>query len=230
MKAHASIAFVSVVIGIMLSIQINANLHSSTHSQSFNQWSKKEKLIIDLKEENSVLAKEVLELRTQLAKQSLDSSNSELNKKLNKANIAAGFTSVIGPGVVIYLDDNPNPLMIGDNPEEYLIHDSNILSVINQLKESGAEAISINDQRIIATSEIRCAGPTILVNLNRISPPFEIKAIGNSETLESSMRSKNGELYLLELRGMKVRIQKSNNIEIQAFNGFLKNSYAKSDS
>jgi uncharacterized protein YlxW (UPF0749 family) len=59
------------------------------------------------------------------------------------------------------------------------------LKIVNEMRVSGAEAISVNDERITAMSEIRCAGTTILVNLNKIAPPFVIKATGNPQLLES---------------------------------------------
>ena len=55
-----------------------------------------------------------------------------------------------------------------------------LLYIINDLKRGGAEAISINEQRIISTSEIRCVGNTILVNTTRLAPPYHIKVIGLS--------------------------------------------------
>ena len=66
----------------------------------------------------------------------------------------------------------------------YIIHDDDLLRVINELRAAGAEAIAINGERIVAMSEIRCAGPTLSVNNNRSAPPYEIKAIGNPNNLE----------------------------------------------
>ena len=95
-----------------------------------------------------------------------------------------------GQGVTITIDDSKTKSKAGENPNLYLIHDDDLLKVINELKAAGAEAISINEQRLIATSEIRCAGPTLSVNNIRSAPPYEIKAIGEDVLLKSTIPSK----------------------------------------
>jgi len=227
-STQVSIGAVSVAIGIMLSVQFSANLQSSSYIP-FKQWSKQAAFMENLQKQNDKLLNETVSLRNQLALESSDEQSKGFNENLAKVNIAAGFTPVIGPGIVISLDDNPDPLQVGDNPEDYIVHDYNLLFVVNQLKSSGAEAISINNERVIASSEVRCAGPTILVNTTRVSPPFEIKVIGNPEVMESSMRATGGELYTLGARGMKIRIQKAGKVEIPAFSGILKYHYAQSN-
>jgi len=67
-----------------------------------------------------------------------------------------------------------------------------LLKLVNELNAAGAEAIAINDERIIATTEIRNAGNYIVINTNRYSAPFEIKAIGNPDTLEAALKLLGG--------------------------------------
>lgn len=220
-----AIGIVSLTLGFLISIQISANLHSFKNI-SVKQWSQQTIYMEELKKQNDKLVKEAFSLRNQLASESPDESKA-LNEKLSRVNITAGFTPMIGPGIVINLDDNPNPLAVDDNPNDYLIHDTDLLFVVNHLKSSGAEAISINEERIIGSSEIRCAGPTILVNTIRITPPFEIKVIGNPQVLEDAMRAEGGELQVLGAKGMKISIQKASKITIPAFAGILEYHYAK---
>ena len=78
--------------------------------------------------------------------------------------LASGQTAVKGPGVIVTLDDSKK-MVKNDDPNLYLIHDEDMLKVINELRAAGAEAISINGQRLTGNSEIRCAGPTISVSL-----------------------------------------------------------------
>lgn len=225
--AQMSMGAVSLIIGIMLSVQFSANLHSQSNIP-FKQWSKQEALIENLQKQNDSLLNEVIILRNKLALESSDEQSKGFTEKLAKVNIAAGFTPVMGPGIIISLDDNPDPLRVGDNADDYIIHDKNLLFIINDLRGSGAEAISINDQRIVSSSEMRCAGPTILVNTTRVSPPFEIKVIGNPEVLETSMRNMGGELQMLEARGIKISIKKSGKVVIPALSGILAYHYARS--
>ena len=91
-----------------------------------------------------------------------------------------------------------------DNTNLYIIHDEDILKVINELRAAGAEAISLNDQRLISTSEIRCAGPTISVNNTRVAAPFVIKAIGNAKSMEDAIKMRGGVAETLSVWGIQV--------------------------
>jgi uncharacterized protein YlxW (UPF0749 family) len=214
-------------VGIMISMQFGATLHSSNYV-SIKQWSEQTTLMEDLQKQNTELSNQVIVLRNRLAATADSSDESKvLNEKLVKANSTAGFTTVTGPGIVISLDDNPNPLTANSNPNDFLVHDYDLLYIVNQLRGSGTEAISINETRVIGSSEIRCAGPTILINTVKVTPPFEIKAIGDPETLDKSMRAENGDLQILAARGIRISIQKAGKITIPAFNGILQYQYAK---
>ena len=106
-------------------------------------------------------------------------------EELKTAQLRAGLTQVTGQGVEIVIDDNysgmrENP---GGDPNQYIIHYDDLLSVISDLKSAGAEAISINDQRFVGTTELRCVGNVVLVNTTRLAPPFVIMAIGNPTIL-----------------------------------------------
>ena len=69
-----------------------------------------------------------------------------------------GLTDVTGPGVIVTLSDSKKDIASSLNPSQLLVHDLDVLSVINELKNAGAEAISINDQRIVPTTGIICGG------------------------------------------------------------------------
>lgn len=222
-----SIGIVSLAIGFMLTVQLSAS-NRSANNISYEQWSKQQALMDELKSRNHGLSDEAAGLRNKLALESSGKQSREFKEKLKQVNIAAGLTAVTGPGLVIKLDDNPDPLKVGDDADDYIIHQINLLFVVNDLRGAGAEAISINDQRIIAGSEIRCAGPTILINTARVAPPYEIKAIGNSESLEDSIRAPGGELQALEARGIKTSILKSDKMVIPALSEILTYRYAQS--
>lgn len=123
-----------------------------------------------------------LEEKRQLAsKNDLVSSSAE--EELKKINALIGTIDVVGKGVIITLQDNANVTSenIGalENISDYLIHDRDLLRIVNELKNAGAEAISINDERIVSTTSITCDGNVILINGKKISSPFTIKAIGS---------------------------------------------------
>ena len=115
-------------------------------------------------------------------------------KDLANAQFLAGLTDVKGPGVVVTLNDSQKPSVSmppGFAPPN-IIHDTDIAAVVNELKASGAEAISVNGQRIVAVSPIRCVGPTIMVNFTPQAPPFVIKAIGDPKTLKTGINLPGG--------------------------------------
>ena len=109
--------------------------------------------------------------------------------QLTLQQIRAGITALEGPGIIVKLDDNASGLAAApnDDPNRYVIHYENLLYIVNDLRNAGAEGISINGQRIVVSSEIRCVGNVILVNTTRLAPPFEIAAIGNPTELENAI-------------------------------------------
>ena len=93
--------------------------------------------------------------------------------------------------------------------------------VVNELLAAGAEAVSINGERVVATTAIRCVGPTILVNNVRSSVPFVIKAIGDPLALEGAMNMNGGIVSELRAYQNKVTIQRSDRIDMKAYTGAL---------
>ncbi|MBC7347281.1 MAG: DUF881 domain-containing protein [Clostridia bacterium] len=152
---------------------------------------------------------------------------SGLARDLQQAKLQAGLAEVEGPGVVITLDDNREGALRAQaskpgqyQPEDFIVHDKNLLYLVNELRLAGAEAIAINNQRLIASSDIRCVGTAILVNATRLVPPYEIRAIGNAETLAAAVSS--GQEYpFLKGKGFPVSLQKQERITVPAFRGTL---------
>ena len=135
--------------------------------------------------------------------------------------------AVEGEGVIITMNDSTDTAKNGENQNLYVIHDDDILRVINELRAAGAEAISINGQRLTATSEIRCAGPTLSVNNIRSAAPFEISAIGDKKNLANAVKMRGGVAETLSVWGIALDIKISDKILIPAYNGTTKNLYAK---
>lgn len=132
-----------------------------------------------------------------------------------------------GTGIIIKMDDSNKATTAGENPNLYLIHDDDLLRVINELRAAGAEAISINGQRLIDTSEIRCAGPTLSVNNVRSSAPFEIHAIGEKSTLEKAIKMRGGVEDTLKVWGIQLSVETSDNVYIPPYKGEHSHVYAK---
>lgn len=135
--------------------------------------------------------------------------------------------AVEGEGVIIKIDDSAFENKIGANQNLYVVHDDDILRIINELRAAGAEAISINGQRLTATSEIRCAGPTLSVNNVRSAAPFEIKAIGEKKSLANSITMRGGVAETLKIWGIELNIETADKIIIPAYEKSMHHVYAK---
>ncbi len=148
-------------------------------------------LITNLETENAALESQLAGVRQETDTIIMNSSSSESQLTASQAQllqlqIRAGLTALEGPGIAVTLDDNKN-FLTGDDPNRYVIHYENLLYIVNDLRNAGAEAISINGQRIVVSSEIRCVGNVILINATRLAPPFEILAIGDPTRLAESI-------------------------------------------
>lgn len=153
--------------------------------------------IRDIKQQNKMLRDQVDLLQEKIrAYESQAGKGSPavviLNKELQDAKFRAGLTPVEGAGVVLLLKDSPEKPATGTAPIDLIIHDSDIRNFINELVNAGAEAISVNDQRITARSAVRCAGNNVLINNWPLVVPYEIKAIGDPKTLEGALRMPQG--------------------------------------
>lgn len=112
---------------------------------------------------------------------------SNLLDELNRVKTLAGLTEVTGQGVAVTLNDKPGFDVVRDSADA-LVHDSDVRHVLDLLKASGAAALSVNDQRIVNASYVFCIGPTILCNMQRLTPPYIIRAIGNPQLMADAIR------------------------------------------
>jgi uncharacterized protein YlxW (UPF0749 family) len=103
----------------------------------------------------------------------------------------AGMDPVHGPGLVVTLDDaqrDANGRFPRDaSPDDLVVHQQDIQAVINALWSAGAEAIQMQDQRLIATSVPRCVGNTLLLNGRTYSPPYTVTAIGDPAAMQAAL-------------------------------------------
>lgn len=154
--------------------------------------------------------------------QTNEKSNDEASKlvqdELNQTNTLLGLTDVHGEGIVITLKSGEN---------ETSISADDLLIIVNSLKFAGAEAISINDERIINTTDIVniLDGSFIKVNGQRILEPYVIKVIGNQSHMESAVTGNGGKVEELQTLGHTATIEKDNDITISKYNGEIKTDY-----
>lgn len=180
------------------------------------------------RQERDALKKRVGDLRAQLDRLAAGAQLGPLKEELDQARIEAGLMAVSGPGVEVTLNDSNVVVQPGENPNLYVLHDEDVLNVLNELKAAGAEALAINGQRLLATSEIRCVGPTILTNKSyRLTPPFVITAIGNQDNLINSLQMRGGIIDQLKFWGIQVAVRRVDNLTIPAYTGSIRFDYAR---
>lgn len=149
-----------------------------------------------------------------------------IQNELREMKFLVGLREATGPGVTVTLDDDRSKSVGDPDSDLYIVHDFDLRNVVNELWAAGAEAICINDHRIIARTAIRCVGPNAMINGEPTAAPFEIKAIGNPRDLEGALNIPNGVVDVMRV-GLKVKIDRSNSIRIPAYTGPTSVKYAK---
>ncbi len=164
-------------------------------------------------------AKNKLAAGSTLSKQQAD----KLNSEIKKMQTVAGLTSVQGPGIVMKLTDDPEVAKTGALPSGFapgIVHDYDVLQVVNELRSAKAEAVSINGTRITAYTPIRCVGPAILINWEPAAAPFIVKAIGDPDRLASAVSMPNGIVDNLRgSGGITVNVSKADALDLPAAEG-----------
>jgi uncharacterized protein YlxW (UPF0749 family) len=183
--------------------------------------------IADLKKEKAATEEEVLKKLSEGAEG--DEYLSMMNDELTKTLMYAGMTDLTGEGIIVTLDDVPQTEEMKKNGFNYgIVHDINISRVVNELKSAGAEAVAVNGKRIVAMSEIRCVGPTVMINNEKVAAPFVIKAIGDSKTLEDALHMSGGVIEeATKLYGISVTTEKSKDVVVEKYVGLTQMKYAK---
>lgn len=143
--------------------------------------------------------------------QSLKSEVDSLKAEIESLRIASGHAEMSGEGLTIRLYDNPDEF-----GNLYIVHDSDLRELVNELFSAGATGISVGGRRLTTTSSIRCVGPLIHVDYEPISvEPIVIQAVGNVENLESALA-----LYVrsfIEPRGIVYQIDNEEKLTLPAY-------------
>jgi len=227
-KLALSLSAVAVVLGFMVAIQYKHQLFSSPNGIGFTSSDPEQKQmaaqLAALQKSNQNAEHQLSQLTGELSNFEQESAGGDaalksLQQRLQDERILAGVTPVDGPGVSVTLMDGT---ATGGNVEQVLTHDWDIRSVINELFTAGAEAVSINGYRVVATSGIFCTGPVVKINDHRIGAPFTIYAIGDAQALQSALQIQGGILDSLRSRGVNASTPKvMPSISMPAYTGTL---------
>jgi uncharacterized protein YlxW (UPF0749 family) len=181
------------------------------------------------REARKALEKEVTDLRRQLHEfeQAVSQGKTleeEMSKELETLRAYAGLLPMRGPGVVVRVEDAKQQAR-GISP--VVVQYQDIVAIVNELWAAGAEAVAINDQRVTASTGLGQVGGTIVVNLKRVRGPYEIRAIGDPETLAGAMNIRGGLVESLRALGLVITVEQAQNVEVPAYKGTIKFTYAK---
>jgi uncharacterized protein YlxW (UPF0749 family) len=138
-----------------------------------------------------------------------------LKSDVDKARCDLGYTDVKGPGIILTIADGKNAA----NDKEQVITYNDLIMAINELKYAGAEAISLNDERVVNNSFVANISEYMVMNDNRISGPYTIKVIGDSKNLESVINIKGGIKDYLESYNKQISYTVENEVYINKYNG-----------
>ena len=175
-------------------------------------------------------AEKKLESVRQTASENTDGS-AEKEEQLKKNNILLGLTDVTGEGIIVTIKDNNNVSTDSTiiDPSYYLVHYGYLLKIVNELKNAGAEAISINGVRILSMTDIVDIDSYILIKpRQRLISPYVVKAIGNQTYLTSTLCMKNsGFIDSYKNSGKTVTLEKQRNIKIPKYSENIDIKYMK---
>jgi len=184
--------------------------------------------IEQLEAEQAALKAEIARLRADLTDYQAHAAAEtdrlqRLNAALDAQRAVAGLTAMRGPGVVVTLDDSgARNVPASSDPNTFLVHDYDLRDVINVLWLAGAEAIAVNDERVVGNTSAYCVGSTVMVNTTRLSPPYVVRALGEPARLAETLRNPS---YLTALRqkveryGIKFQVTQSPKLTLPAFTG-----------
>ncbi len=121
-----------------------------------------------------------------------DRQTQRLELQANELAAAAGRTEMTGPAIRVELDDARlagGEVPAGADPDDYVIHQQDVQAVVNALWAGGAEAMMLQDQRIISTSAVRCVGNTLILQGRVYSPPYVVTAVGDTDKMQAALES-----------------------------------------
>ena len=191
----------------------------------------REDVVVGQEEELAALQAQVQALTDQVASRN---GNVAAARDAGEAGaLSAGLVALTGPGVEITLDDAPRrpdgSLPMGARPDDVVIHQSDVQAVVNAVWASGADAVAIMDERLIATSAVRCVGNVLLLHGRTWSPPFVVTAIGDVDAVHAQLAaSPQVQVFqqAVEDYGLGFAVQAREELTLPAYDGTPAMEYA----
>lgn len=231
-KFHIYLTIVTFCTGFLVATSIETTKlvrNERINDELFQQETQLNDRILAEKEQNRHLENQLIDLQRQVSKveEALAARKSEaaaIFEQLEAARMQAGVVAVEGPGIVVTMQDSQHASSSPDIAN-YIVHEQDVRLVVNELRAAGAEAISINGQRLVSNSSIRCVGPTIIVNGIKSAAPFVISAIGDPATLEAALNLPGGVIHSLQ-DFVQIEVSKQTLVRLPAYVGDTKTTHS----
>ena len=157
---------------------------------------------------------------------------SGLEDQVEQLGLVSGVEPLRGPGVVVSLDDAPRdaPVPPQAGPDDLVVHQQDVQAVVNALWAGGAEGMMLQDQRVIATSAVRCVGNTLILQGRVYSPPYVITAVGDVAGMRRALRESPEVAYYLEyVRSLRLgwSVRTRGQLDLPAYAGSLELQHAR---
>lgn len=211
-KRSIALALVCLSLGLILTWQYKSinNSETVTGLENLREDQLKDELI-QLQDDYADMLERFTELKNEneeIKEQGMNENDirDRLNKELVEVKTFAGMLDVTGAGLLINMKEGST----------FSIQDDDLLQLINELRSADAQAISINDERIVAMTEIRSVSSLyIMINGNRYTSPYEIKVIGDPQKMENSLNMIGGVMDDFKGLDFQISIEKSDSIVIK---------------
>lgn len=227
------VALACILLGIMVGLQYRSQ--AGKGDLQIDDRRKLVELVRTMESERNKMSNELKETRAHMVELEESAGKREqvskqLQDQLVRSRIEAGLTGMKGPGVVVSMNDSPRTAPASEDNYFYIVHDVDLTALVNELWAAGAEAICVNEQRIVTRSSIRCVGPAVLVNGVRLTAPYVVKAIG-SKDLETALRMPGGFLNSMApliSKGGEVKMNSMQEVVIPPYEGSNSFRYGQS--
>ncbi|HBK67956.1 MAG TPA: hypothetical protein DEB05_15505 [Firmicutes bacterium] len=179
------VGLASMLLGMLLVFQFRTETNVKSYLPQFKTVSELAIKWNRLQTDLSKKEEELKSLRLQLQGYNPD-------EEVKSLRMAAGVTPLRGPGLEITLTDVQRKLKAYEDPNLFIVHYDQLELLVNELWAAGAEAISVNGERLVAQTGFSCAGTTILVGTKKLAPPYIIRALGDAKTLKAALMIPGG--------------------------------------
>lgn len=221
---HILFSVVFLVLGFILAFSyrtLGANQEEEAlYSAEFIQEEQYRENLVNQQERNKELFDEITAKQEEIRQYEQTFSkgkenHADLVEEAKDLRLLLGVIPATGSGVRVTLKDGDyDP--VEQNPNDYIVHESHVLRVVNELKIAGAQGLAINGQRITSNSYIKCTGPVITIDGRTFPAPFVIEAVGDMDVLSAALQLKGGVIDSLVRDNIVVTTEQSKEIKLAA--------------